>query len=426
MIKTSEFSKEVCMKKVLSVILLILVTLSAQELGLETDSGTISSFEEELLLIGVDDLLVDDIIVAKEISEDSITAENVVDSSTVMTMTDSTVNPAIESDSLSTTNDSSLALTDTADLETSLIEEDIVPETDSVALAMAIAEVTAVSSVDVEGSLEGYRSPRRAMFFSLAVPGAGQAYVGKYWKTGLFVALEAAAIVGAVHFKKEGDDFQNKAYSHYDKSFSVDKLDTFLVDLTNYGKVQTGGDYANLTEEERIIKVDEVIFGSNIYNDSTLTTVQEYLEGFNLDPHKGAQQDIALQGWLDATPGYTPNSSPEGEFYNISGTGMFVDTDNFLHLHGGDTRYGSSAYRNEYIDILAESEQNYDLSRAMVIGILVNHVVSATDAYISATRYNRELMNEKNSVLSRISIDNQLYISERGELTTGVSVAWNF
>ncbi len=406
------------MKKVLSVILFVCVTVFAQELGLETDSGTVSSFEEELLLIGVDDLLIEDIVIAEDTVEESNAEVEI--SEIAIEDTASTIDLAIDSTSLET--DTLLAQTESSTLDTTTAEEELVPVVDSIALAMAVAEVTAVSSVDVEGSLEGYKSPRRAMFFSLAVPGAGQAYVGKYWKTGLFVAIEAAAIVGAVHFKQEGTDIQNQAYGHYDAKFDKSKLETFLTKLTEYGNSQTL--YEKTSEAEKIVAVDSVIFGGKTYStNEDSTAVQRYIDAFSGDAHKFAKEETALQGWSDATPGYVAGSE---KFYNLEGTATFGISENLLHLTGGDTRYGSSSDRNRYIDYLEESEKNFDISRALVIGILVNHVASATDAYITAHRHNRALMDEKNDVLSRISIDNQLYLSEHGELTTGVSLAWRF
>ncbi len=414
------------MKKVLSTILLICVTVFAQELGLETDSGTVSSFEEELLLIGVDDLLIEDVVIVEDITEDVVVEEDSVD--VALNDTASTVDLVIDSTSLETdtlvaqVNTNSL---DTTSLDTTVVEEELVPEVDSVALAMAVADVKAMSSVDVEGSLEGYKSPRRAMFFSLAVPGAGQAYVGQYWKTGLFVALEAATIAGAVYYKKEGKDIQDQAYAHYDKRFSDTKLEKFLNDITAYGRGQSSGKlYESLSDEQKMIVVDSVVFGGNktYQQNADSTAVQKYMTAFNSDEHKFARDETALQGWRDATPGYVAGSST----FWTEGTAMLVDETNFLHLTGGDTRYGSSDDRNRYIELLKDSDKQYDISRALVIGILVNHVASATDAYISAHRHNRELMNEENDLLSRISIDNQLYLSEQGELTTGVSLAWRF
>ncbi len=170
-------------------------------------------------------------------------------------------------------------------------------------------------------------------------------------------------------------------------------------------------------------QVDAAVFGNAHKSDSIKSAVDDYISILQQDVYKGANSDdgFAIQGWVDATPS---NAGTHGtSFY---GDGVITTDTIGIKLSGHSTQYGSSNARNTYNSLLESADKRYGWQQVMVIGLIVNHVASAADAYITANRYNRELMNEKTDVLSRISVDNQLYFSETGSLTTGVSLAWHF
>jgi len=50
------------------------------------------------------------------------------------------------------------------------------------------------------------KSPFLGGIMSLVVPGTGEIYAGEYWKAGIFLAIEAAAITTAIIYDKKGDD----------------------------------------------------------------------------------------------------------------------------------------------------------------------------------------------------------------------------
>jgi len=82
------------------------------------------------------------------------------------------------------------------------------------------------------------KSPKKALFFSAVVPGAGQAYRGSYFKAAGFLVLEAASWAMYAVYTEKGnnieDDFQAFANEHWiesdywdwiAKKFSLDRND---------------------------------------------------------------------------------------------------------------------------------------------------------------------------------------------------------
>src|SRR3972149_7544051 len=63
------------------------------------------------------------------------------------------------------------------------------------------------------------KSPFLGGIMSLVVPGTGEIYAGEYWKAGIFLAIEAAAITTAIIYDKKGDhktsEFENFANQNW-------------------------------------------------------------------------------------------------------------------------------------------------------------------------------------------------------------------
>ncbi len=266
------------------------------------------------------------------------------------------------------------------------------------------ATVAEVSSIDVTKSRKIYRSPQKALFMSLLLPGWGQAYSKSYLKTGLFIALEAGLIAGHLKFKSDGKSKKDDAHAVADKHFDTKRLETFYTELRKYGKKSNpeGADADILTA----------------MNFQSGTTIESHMKVVSDGIYVEAGNAHNVQGWSDKVGSYNL-SNP----YFYTGATQLKDSTFVLD---GDTYFGESGLQNSYNGMLDESEKDYDYSEAFLIGLVVNHVVSAADAFITAYAYNKKYMKNEETILSRISLDNSMELSYDGTLLTRVGLIWQF
>jgi hypothetical protein len=393
-----------------------------------------ASLEEELLLLEESDFLVAN----EEVVADSLAGQTTIVDSVTDEKTDS-----LSADSTDTTNsivahlDSNSIQIDSSAIVKTQIEVSKESKEDKKTADIEIAEVESIKSIDFERSLEDYRSPTKALFMSLAVPGLGQAYGKRFWKTGLFVALEVATIAGAVKFNNDGDDMKAEAHAYADANFDDSKMETFFIDLQDYG-------YAR-NPDIKTYDVDSYIYGSSYNTDQVIDSVDgvpvdtvagtSALSKLMLDfsngrygSSVGVGTDWSSQGWSDATS-YTAGVYP---FYDT--TNYQLDSRTELHLldENGKQIYGASAMQSIYNDKIERSEKYYQYSGTFVAAIVVNHISSAVDAFFTAYKYNKKLLQAQEegvvseTVLDHISIDNTTEISYDGNLNVGMGLSWNF
>lgn len=209
---------------------------------------------------------------------------------------------------------------------------------------------------------ENKKSPFLAGILSLLVPGAGEIYSEEYLKAGIFIALEAAVITTAVIYDGKGDDkttkFQNyaDAYNNPNHNWSVVKYAQWLVQYEH----NNDQDLLNRI----IISSDETLPPWQRVNWTELNAAEK---GSHKLPRHGEQQYYELigkyhqysSGWNDFTGGGNKDQlSPNFLFYS----GMRGEANDF-----------------------------YSVASTAVIGIYVNHFLSALDAVWSASQFNSDL-----------------------------------
>ncbi len=204
-------------------------------------------------------------------------------------------------------------------------------------------------------SQENKKSPILAGVMSLLIPGSGEIYVGEYLKAGIFLAIEAAVVTTAIVYDGKGDDktteFQNYAddYMNPDHNWSVVKYAEWLN--------QYEGASIPINPDESLPPWERVNWDD----------VNAAESGSHKLPPHGEQQYYELigkyhqysSGWNDFTGGGNKDQvSPNLIYYS----GMRGDA-------------------NDY----------YSVASTAVIGIYVNHFLSALDAVWSATQFNKDL-----------------------------------
>lgn len=236
---------------------------------------------------------------------------------------------------------------------------------------------------------ENKKSPFLAGILSLLVPGAGEIYTEEYLKAGIFLAIEAAVITTAVIYDGKGDDktteFQNYAdeYNNPNHNWSVVRYAEWLVQYEH----NNDPDLLNRI----IISNDETLPPWQRVNWAELNAAEK---GSHKLPRHGEQQYYELigkyhqysSGWNDYTGGGNKDQiSPNFIFYS----GMRGEANDF-----------------------------YSVASTAVIGIYVNHFLSALDAVWSATQFNKDLA-------VKVRLDN-IQLTDRAVFYPKVTFTYNF
>ena len=206
--------------------------------------------------------------------------------------------------------------------------------------------------------LPGKKSPVLSGVLSAILPGAGQVYNEDWWIAGVFVAVEAALIVTAVTYDNKGDDqtayFESYAddYTNPDHNWSVVRYAEWLAE------------YQDADLSKIVISDDESLPPWQRVNWAELNAAET--GSHNLPPH-GEQQYYELigkyhqysGGWNDYTGGANNSQiSPNYIYYS-----------------------GQRGLANDY----------YNTSSTAIMGVYINHVLSAAEAVWGATRFNNNL-----------------------------------
>ena len=203
------------------------------------------------------------------------------------------------------------------------------------------------------------KSPLLAGLLSAVIPGAGEFYAESYWKAGIFVALEATAITVAVIYNNKGDvatdEFKAFANENWSARRYAEWLNTYRVELgiTNdpidLARVDNK-DYSQLNANERQVKVGDKAFSHQLppYGDQQYYELIGKYHQFN---HGWSDSDANSWEWLN-------NISP----YFISYADMHIKPDNI-----------------------------YRVANTAIIGLYVNHFLSALDAVWTAAQFNKDL-----------------------------------
>jgi hypothetical protein len=281
------------------------------------------------------------------------------------------------------------------------------------------AVIEQVHSINFAKNLKEYRSPKAAMFMSLLLPGLGQAYTQRYVKAGIFGAIEIALVSASVKFAVDGSrkkkDAQSFADLHFDPTKFREHYNNLRTHITNTETKVLPAE-ANIPDEVNAILTGIGYDTTEFFSSAAARSVDYY---------STIEQNSFSAGWDDNEPW-------------LQGTGDFVlESDSMMYDYipyssdttwmlraisktTGDTLkevfYGYSGNQNMYDDMVDQSDNSYKWSQTMGMILIVNHVVSAVDALLSAKRHNDELLG-KHSFLHNVSLDNQVAFSGRDVIT---------
>jgi hypothetical protein len=206
------------------------------------------------------------------------------------------------------------------------------------------------------------KSPFLAGVLSLIVPGAGEIYTGEYLKAAVFIALEAGLVTAGLIYDKKGDDKTTEFQNYADQNWDVVKYADWIVDNTQQ-EIEIDKNSQGLLPWERV--------NWQQLNNAERSAGSILGGGFShtLPPH-GDQQYFEMIGkYRQYSPGWNDyNTLENGSNWNLTTANMLFYA-------------GERGKANDY----------YNTASAFVIGIYINHFLSALDGVWSAINYNDNL-----------------------------------
>lgn len=283
-----------------------------------------------------------------------------------------------------------------------------------------------------------YKSPRKALFMSLVVPGSGQLYVGgstfTYVRGGAYLVLEAALWGSWAYFSVYKYNDQVKKYKKFAREhYSIGRYEAGMRELVGqlsdeteesrfetrymnsresfceaiYGNASSAGCYtANRLFYNDKSHYDRFSVGNPTSLENEIESVGSFYDG------SAVYQQIAdrayVLGWDDVEePAVAMNLELEDD----------EPSDGIVPL-------AKSSNMDEYRSMRSKANDYADLQVWFFGGLILNHIVSAIDAAFTANAHNKTLYSEELSWYDRLHFDS--YVSIFNGLDVGVQASWGF
>ncbi|MFQ6616029.1 MAG: hypothetical protein ACE5HZ_04585 [Fidelibacterota bacterium] len=206
--------------------------------------------------------------------------------------------------------------------------------------------------------------PARGLVLSLAVPGLGQWYAGAKWKSLLFVGIEVAAWTVKLQFDNRSIDKRIAYQAFADTHWDLEQWLLLTPTLTErYPDVICDGthDLTILLEDETVVSSDSLCGG--------------FIEGAGVVPNREYYENIGkydqfVAGWDDL---YDDQGNPNWEEVKKSvgdSVEILVMTPN----------------RDRYVGMRDDYNRTLRLAGYALSTIMLNHLVSAVDAFLETRR----------------------------------------
>lgn len=263
----------------------------------------------------------------------------------------------------------------------------------------ANARIENPQSINFARNLNEYRSPKLAMLLSLLVPGTGQAYARHSFKAGVFGATEVAIIGLGTAMGIVGKNAKKDARKFADQHYSADKFQSYYDELSRGVHLDT--------VKNIFLGLSAVEFANDarVKNESFYATIKDGDNPF-------------IHGWKDVEP----------VFSQADADTKYVRYNEYLFYRKGSdslsAQYGFSEYQKQFSDKISSSNSYYRVSKNVLTLLLVNHIISAIDAGITAKAHNDRLL-KKESVWQNINIEQQ-YVTTGTGTATGYALQVRF
>ncbi len=265
---------------------------------------------------------------------------------------------------------------------------------------------TKVSKVYSIDEMKGqYKSPRKALFFSLVIPGSGQLYVGgstfNYVRGAAYLAIEGALWGGWYYYSVHKYNKQVKRYKKFAKNhYSAYTYESKIHDL--YNSLDDSDEEAEFIE--RYLSNRET-YCKSIYGNASTNGC--YVEGKELTNDKNHTNHVNGSFSLYNSGSY---------YSTIAGAAYVLGWDDVedeaaasaLNLSDNDAEtvaLGTSTNWKTYRSMRNKANDYADMQAWFFGGLILNHIVSALDAAWSAHSHNKVLYEEELSWYDKLHFE---------------------
>lgn len=294
-----------------------------------------------------------------------------------------------------------------------------------------------VSKVNGIDEMKGrYKSPKKAMFMSLVVPGSGQLYTGgssfTYVRGAVYLALEAALWGGWYYFSVYKYDNQVKNYKKFAKKhYSIGRYEKEMLDLVNQLASESEESYFETRYMNSRESFCEAIYGkasaSGCYTAGKMfDNDAAHAARFRNNPVSLGEEVKAVGSFYDGSALYSEISDKS----YVLGWDDVEDAELAMNLHLDDDYDGEyiplakSKNMKEYRDMRSKATDYANMQAWFFGGLIVNHLVSAVDAAFTANAHNKELYSEDLSWYDHLHFDSYLNVVDGFDV--GVQASWGF
>lgn len=232
------------------------------------------------------------------------------------------------------------------------------------------------------------KSPFIAAGISLLIPGAGQFYNGDYVKGGMFLLTEAALWIFSSHFESKGDN-TTSIFENYADARAYSKPEW---DITEPDRYRTKWDvirYYEWTEKN-------FFPGSSEYNDviETNDKTMPPWERVNWDALNRLERGVSNKDngkWYS----HTLPKHGEQQYYELIGKYPQFNQ-GWDDATNANYTYGNPITENYkfYSQMRGTANDYYYKAKTAMTVVVVNHIISAVEAYFTARSYNTNLKAE--------------------------------
>lgn len=276
-----------------------------------------------------------------------------------------------------------------------------------------------------------YKSPKKALFMSLLVPGSGQLYVGgskfNYARGGIYLALEASLWGGWYYYSVHKYNAQVSRYEKFAKQkFSAGWYEKKMHDL--YYQLDDSDAESKFTE--RYLS-DRESYCKSIYGSATISNCYNKNTTFgNDESHTDRFDTVALEKTL-----HNMSFSDPGLYYQLIAGGNYVlgwmdvtdeTTVPGLGLSGSSeiVALGQSANQKTYRKMRDKATDYAGMQAWFFGGLILNHLVSAIDAAFTANAHNKELYEEDLSWYDRLNFRSDFTVIDG--VNASIQAFWSF